>query len=293
MNKQTKSTFKGCVTFWLSLLGGYFFQFIALIMITLFVSNSTTNSTENLLKNIYVNLILYLALYGAILLICLLTNKPKKELFKKVSFKKVLIYSTISAATFFMLNPIISCISSWLINLGLTPTTLTFKLTTKNYFIALIFIVLLPAVIEEILFRGIIFSNISKHGKTSATIITTLMFSLFHTSIFQTIYPILFGLLLCVIIYREDNIYYCIIAHTINNFLALTSAFFNWQLFSSALWFTILACILAIIYVTIISYAITKQKDKCEKQPFTPKDKLALILTFAALSAMLVYSIFI
>lgn len=294
MNKLDKSTFKGCVVFWLSFLGGIFFQFIVVSIIAILFGR--TQSETNLLSNIYVTLAAYLALYGGILLICNFTHKHQKELFKKVSPIKVLIYLSVSTLTFFMLNPFISTINSWLTQLGLTQPPMEFTLTTPNYFIALIFLVLLPAIVEELLFRGAIFSNLSKNGKTFATITTTLIFSLFHSSLFQTIYPILFGLFLCVIIIREQNIYYCMIAHAANNFLALTASFFNWHLFSTKVWYIILAFILAIIYITLLTLALIKslkkQKNNEENIPLTSKDKLSLILTFIVLIVMLVVSIF-
>lgn len=294
MNKQTNSSFKGCVIFWLSFLGGVFFQFIVISIIAIIFGKS--QSETSLLSNIYITLVAYLALYGGMFAICYFTHKPQKVLLKKISPLKVLIYSSIAAATFFMLTPFINIINTWLSSLGLTQTPLEFELTTTNYFIAIIFLVLLPAIVEELLFRGAIFSNMSKHGKTFASITTTLIFSFFHSSIFQTIYPILFGLLLCVIIIREQNIYYCMIAHAINNFLALTSSFLNWPLFSTKAWYVILAFVLATIYISILIFsltkAISKNTNKEAKTPLTAKDKLTLTFTFIALIGMLIFSIF-
>lgn len=295
MEKNNNSPSKGCLIFWLSFLAGYVFQFLVLFAIII-VCNSLNLNTEanSLLNNIFVNLFLYLGMYGGMFLIFTL-QKSKPQIFKKPALLKCLLYATASIATFFMLNPIISCISNWLTNAGLTAPQTTFALTIPNYFIALIFLVILPATIEELLFRGLIFSNMSKQGKTFATITTTLLFSLFHTSIFQTVYPILFGMLLCVIMLREENIYYCIIAHAVNNFLALTSMFFGWKLFSNSIWYIILAFVLAIIYLCAIIYIfiISKQKITKNRQQLTKKDILFLVLTFVILIIIWICSSFL
>ena len=141
MENQNHSPSKGCLVFWLSFIAGYVFQFLALcVVVSVFKSLNLNTSSENLLSNIYVNLVIYLAMYGAMLMICLLRNKPKLQVFKKPSLLKILIYTGISIVLFFMLNPIVSCFSYWFIKLGLKSTTLSFKLTTGNYFIALIFL---------------------------------------------------------------------------------------------------------------------------------------------------------
>ena len=292
---NNKTPAKGCLIFWLSFLAGNIFQFIILIAILLVCNSLNLNTqTEGLLNNIFINLFLYLGLYGGMFLI-FTCQKSKPQIFKKPTLLKCLLYTLTSIATFFMLNPVISCISNWLVNAGLTPPQPTFALTTPNYFIALIFLVFLPATVEELLFRGLIFANMSKQGKTFATITTTLLFSLFHTSIFQTVYPILFGLLLCVIMLREENIYYCMIAHAVNNFLALTSMFFGWKLFSTSTWFIILSFVLAIIYLcaVIFIFVVSKQKIYSDKQRLTKKDILFLFLTFVILITIWICSSFL
>ena len=295
MEENNKTPAKGCFIFWLSFIAGNIFQFITLCVVLIICSSfNLSTETEGILSNIFINLLLYLGMYGGMFLIFTL-QKPKPQIFKKPTLLKCLLYALIAVVTFFMLNPIISCIYNWLVKTGLTPSQVTFSLTIPNYFIALIFLVILPATVEELLFRGLIFANMSKQGKTFATITTSLLFSLFHTSIFQTVYPILFGLLLCVIMLREENIYYCMIAHAVNNFLALTSMFFNWNLFSNSTWFIILSFVLAIIYLCAVIYIfiITKQRIVTNKQRLTKKDILFLVLTFVILIIIWICSSFL
>ena len=62
--------------------------------------------------------------------------------------------------------PIVVCFDTLLIKLGITLNTLSYELTTKNYFISLISLVIAPAICEELLFRGIIFSGLKSYGKS-------------------------------------------------------------------------------------------------------------------------------
>ena len=207
-----------------------------------------------------------LFLYLTMLAIFFFFNKNREnKITKPVQLKKILQYILISIFSFAMLYPIVVCVDSLLVKCGFSITTLPYTLTTKNYFISLISLVLLPAVCEELLFRGIIFPGLKKHGKTLLITITALMFCLFHMSISQTIYPMLMGLLLCVIMFHEENIYYCITVHMTNNFLSLTLSYFKINLVFNHWTYIILAIVLFGMFLAIILTLIILAMSKTEK----------------------------
>lgn len=178
--------------------------------------------------------ILSLSLYFIMLLIFAYFNKNKdNKITQKIKFSKLLIYISIAIASFFALYPIVVCVDTLLAKLGFTLNSLSYELTTKNYFISILSLAIAPAICEELLFRGLIFSGLKKHGKILSVTITSLMFCLYHLSISQTVYPMMMGLLLTIIMFYEQNIYYCIAAHFTNNFLSLTFSF-NSTTFNSA-----------------------------------------------------------
>ena len=217
---------------------------------------------ESFSKSCVANLITTSTLYLAMFLIFKFFNKFKNNtIISKPSAKKSILYILIAIASFFALYPIVNSFDFLLENLGFKPTQPTFNFTIGNYFICLVPMVILPAICEELLFRGLIFKGLKQHGKNFALILTNLMFAFYHMSIQQTIYPVLFGLVLTFTMFKENNIFYCILMHLTNNFLALSFMFLKIDLFINKLWYYILAVILFVIFIILLIYFIKKQKN--------------------------------
>ncbi len=135
---------------------------------------------------------------------------------------------------------------------------------------------ILPAIAEELVFRGIIFKGLQKFSNTFAITISAIMFSLFHLSLEQTIYPILMGLVLAVIMCYENNIIYCIAIHLTNNLIALTLKYFNISLTFNHWSYYLIALACAIIFITLSTIIIKKLKT--QKQKIEGEHKAYLII---------------
>lgn len=214
---------------------------------------------------------------GMILCFWFCKRKYEFKTLSKPKANKIFIYALIGAVSFFSLYPIVNCIDSMLVSWGLELSTIPYNLTMSNYFISLISLCLFPAVCEELLFRGLIMQGFRRYGKWIAIIISSVMFSLFHMSIFQTIYPLLFGLFLGGIMYREENILYSITAHAINNFLSLTFSYLNISLVFNHWSYILLAIILCAIWLSVILFLI-KRIPSVDRVKFT-RSELAFTLT--------------
>ena len=229
-------------------------------------------------------LILSLSLYSAMVLVFLFFNSKKDNtLNKDFKLKKLFFYITISAASFLCLYPIVVCFDSLLAKLGVKINTLPYSLNTKNYFISIIPLVVAPAVCEELLFRGIIFQGLKHKGKVLAITLSSLMFSIYHMSLSQTLYPLLIGLLLGVIMFYEQNIYYCIATHMTNNFLSLTLSYFKINLVFNHWAYLILAIVLAALFVSLITTQIVKNRKATKTSKIEKNEKLYLIISFAVM----------
>lgn len=80
----------------------------------------------------------------------------------------------------------------------------------------------LPAVAEELLFRGIIFRGLSRRATSfCAVLVSALMFCLMHGGIQQTIYQFILGLLLGFVALYTGNIVFPMIMHFLNNFMVV------------------------------------------------------------------------
>lgn len=83
-------------------------------------------------------------------------------------------------------------------------------------------IAIMPAVFEELIFRGIIFKSLEKeHTPTTAILLSALMFSLMHGSLQQTVFQFILGVVLGYVMYATGNIIYPMITHFFNNFLII------------------------------------------------------------------------
>lgn len=208
-------------------------------------------------------------------------RKTDSKIFKTPSAKKSLIYALIAVISFLTLYPVITCIDSVFVHFGIEINSLDYPLDTKNYFISLISLVILPAICEELLFRGVIFGGLKKGGKTFSILVTGIMFGIFHMSITQTIYPLLMGILFSLVMYREDNLIYPIIMHTINNFLSLTLSYFGINLIFQHWTYILLACVLALIFIsTILTLSILGNKES-KKEKFTTEECVYFTLSIS------------
>ena len=96
-----------------------------------------------------------------------------------------------------------------------------------RFLIALIVVAVLPSVIEELLFRGLILHSLLPFGRWTAIILSSAMFSLFHLSPAQTVYQFIFGVVLALVYLRTRNMFVPMLLHFVNNATIITILFFG------------------------------------------------------------------
>ena len=96
----------------------------------------------------------------------------------------------------------------------------------------LIFMCLVPAICEEVFFRGTLTNAYNVYGEKFSIIVSALVFALFHFDIQNFIAPFLLGLLFASLIEVTGSILPAIVAHFVNNVIAvLTARYFNDRFF--------------------------------------------------------------
>lgn len=78
-----------------------------------------------------------------------------------------------------------------------------------------------PAICEELVFRGIIFKGLKTKGHWFAIIVSAIMFMLVHQSLGSIVYPIIMGIVFCLVVEKTGSIVYSMIVHFCNNFFVL------------------------------------------------------------------------
>ena len=104
----------------------------------------------------------------------------------------------------------------------------SYDMSIPNYFdnvgvliLAIIFIALLPAIGEEIMFRGFVARGLRKFGIVGAFLLSSLIFATAHGNLLQLVYQFFLGLVLVTVYFATRSIYASIIVHFTNNATAL------------------------------------------------------------------------
>ncbi len=99
--------------------------------------------------------------------------------------------------------------------------------TMQDYILSIITIALLPAIFEEMLFRGClqpVMISITKNA-IAGILITSILFSALHASFYGFLPRMILGLILGYIFYYSKNLWFSIIFHFLNNALGVTQLY--------------------------------------------------------------------
>ncbi len=116
--------------------------------------------------------------------------------------------------------------SSWLVEfltdkMDINPTLLENALVFDKTWIGIILffiqIAILPAILEELLFRKVMLDGSKKHGTWFAILFTSIMFGLIHMNIPQAINATILGILFAYLTIKTGNIITAMVLHLINN----------------------------------------------------------------------------
>ncbi len=89
--------------------------------------------------------------------------------------------------------------------------------TNYEIVLALLTSAVVPAFVEELLFRGVILNNLMPYGKDTAIILSALSFGLMHQNAGQFLYTTVAGLILGYIFVVSGNIWAGVLIHFVNN----------------------------------------------------------------------------
>lgn len=97
-----------------------------------------------------------------------------------------------------------------------------------EYIAALFIMAFFPAMFEEVFFRGALQTLLVKWWRRPivAIIFTSLLFSLIHMSVYLFVSRAILGFALGLLFYKSKNIWVNIIAHFLNNAIAVTTLFY-------------------------------------------------------------------
>lgn len=91
---------------------------------------------------------------------------------------------------------------------------------TDNLWLSVLTIAFLPAIFEELFFRGAILSVLSNKKKASSLFISAALFALVHGSLYMIPSSFFAGIVLGITVYLTESIYTAMLVHFINNIMA-------------------------------------------------------------------------
>lgn len=100
------------------------------------------------------------------------------------------------------------------------PTAM-FDFSTQNPLMLLLTMVILPAVTEELLIRGVVLSEYEQYGTARAIMLSAVIFALFHANPMHFLSLLVAGICYGLLTLLFDSVYPALIAHLFNNGAAL------------------------------------------------------------------------
>lgn len=137
---------------------------------------------------------------------------------------------------------------------------------------ALIIYALIPAIVEEFVFRGVILGIYSKVDVKAGILISSLFFALLHFSMGSVIYGFLFGVIFAVVRLETDNILYTMMMHCIFNGVNVLLSYVNMESVPSAA-VIVTAILLTIIFVVMLIWPVRKNMQVGVNLPSMTNDE--------------------
>lgn len=144
--------------------------------------------------------------------------------------------------------------------------------TAFEFLLALVFICIIPAVVEEFLFRGIVLRDyINIYGARRAILLTTAIYTILHFDLPACLPQLFIGLVTGVLVYRTGSLFCGMVAHFSNNLLGLMmqmhTDWFAELLTVHTIWVIIGACcILCIIGRGLFLYNPRHERKYCKNE---------------------------
>ena len=186
----------------------FLFQFILIFLLSYYY---VSNGNDVNLFNDYLSMKqIYIALIVAIIFIPLLINdykKYKKQTNNKINYFYLIILGVILSL---MYN-----VFAYYLNFALKTSLFD---NNSNIAVTLLSTGILGPIIEELMFRGIIYNELkSKYSNMKSILITTIFFAIIHINIIQILYALIIGFILIFVYEKYNNIKAPIILHMASN----------------------------------------------------------------------------
>ena len=168
-----------------------------------------------------------MTLYPALVMSQLLIHVPiifylvvtRTNPFKLISFKffNPLAIITVVLMTYCLL-PVVSLVNVIsLLFVKSSTASLNIELTTGAFGLNFLFVAVMPAVSEELAFRGVFYHSMKDKGIVLAVFVSALMFGMMHLNFNQFSYTFVIGIAMALAVYATGSIFASMLVHLVLN----------------------------------------------------------------------------
>lgn len=134
------------------------------------------------------------------------------------TLKNISLLSMIGIGCQFFFSGLMSLLVPYLTEIFKEYSNVVDRLTSGNYVLVVLLVVLVAPITEELIFRGVILHMANRHVTfVGANLLQAVLFGIYHGNLVQGIYAALIGFLLGFIYYKFKTIYASILLHIFIN----------------------------------------------------------------------------
>lgn len=196
------------------------------------------------------------------------TNTPIKEAVKSQKcHPKYFLIAVLMQVGLLSLSELNSLFLKFLAQFGYQDTPILLPSMDGFGFIGVLFVVaVLPAVFEEVIFRGLLLKGLRSFGTVGAILLCGGLFALYHQNPAQTIYQFCCGAAFAFVALKSGSILPTVLSHFINNALILILTKFGATEFSTPVFITILiVSVISLISAMVWLFLDKKPMGQAEK----------------------------
>lgn len=212
------------------------------------------------------------------------------KLNKGPNIMQIVVCIGISVLCLFGFSPLTNLFLELMTGIGYTSTSSSIVISNfSTYLMYVVLICIIPAVCEEILFRGLICNGLKKIGNGTAIFGSAFLFMIMHGGPDQTVHQFILGIVLALVFLTTNNLWASIIVHFLNNFIAVTISYIYYGDSSATSETTgvylveyIIYALISAVVVALLIYLLLKVLSKYSKreeevEPVESKTKFAFV----------------
>lgn len=236
-------------------------------------AGGTAEGYKKLLNNNLIITIQAMLAQAAFLIVYLYFNrgvdyKKASKINVRLGWQNVLICIAIAIICIFGFSFLTQISDEFLTYIGFELETSILPLDNAGWLVLnIILLAAVPAVLEELVFRGIILNAFRKKtGDVASIFISASLFSLMHCSPQQTVFTFVFGIVLAFVVVKTGSVVSSMIIHFLNNAIAVIFMYAKFDIaLSLPTWAMVLIAIAATAATFVAVYFLGKLFKNTDK----------------------------